>query len=351
MSAGKARPRRKAKMPLTPEQKKAKEAERMAKVRKAQHIRMIKDTFVAAGFKHVNNLSATEFRFKGKSSDLDEVFILDNVIVLLEHTSSNEVNVSTHLIKKSIIYNYISESPAEFIKEAKEKFKDIRDNISYKYHDHDIQLKIVYCSRNNLKSATKDHVKNVIFLDYPQLKYFNQLSKAIKLSVRHELLDFLGVSPHQFGQNVLASGHGAVSRFWGSVLPEAQSHLPSDYTVVSFYISAGELIKRAYVLRRDGWRDGSGAYQRILIRKKIDSIRKHLLSSKGVFLNNIVAILPEKTKILDEEENHINPKTITKVRNAEIHLTEQFNSIAIIDGQHRIFSYYEGDWKKLKFLG
>ncbi|WP_156323393.1 DGQHR domain-containing protein [Bosea sp. AAP35] len=352
MPAAKPQVSRKSKIPLTPEQKEKKEAERKAKLRKAQHIRMIRETFVSAGFKHINDLSSSNFVFNGRETDLDEVFLIDNVLVLLEHTSHDEDHVSAHLVNKSIIYNYMNGDRASLVSDLKSKFNSIDSGLHKKYHDHDIQVRIVYCSRKNIKQSTKDHVKGVHFLDYPQLKYFSQTSKAVKLSVRYELLDFLGVYPSQFGDNVLSSGGDVVATLRGTVLPESQSHLPPDYKVVSFYISAGELIRRAYVLRRDSWRDDSDAYQRFLIKKKIDLIRRHLLAKKGVFLNNIIAILPDSTEILSEQGLHVNPKDLVKVTPAKIHLTEQFNSISIIDGQHRVFSYYEGgaDEEKISIL-
>jgi len=330
---------------LTPEELKKKEEVRKAANRKRQHIRSIRDSFTSAGFKHLTNMSKAGFAFKGKECDFDEVFVLDNVLVLIEHTSHAEDYIANHLVKKSIVFGYIHADPSGFISYLRSSFPEINAELDKKYADHQIQVCPVYCSLNTLKQSTKDHVTSLRYLDYPQLKYFLLLSRAIKLSTRFELLDFLGVTPDRFSDGILSSSTENTESFLGSVLPEAQSHLPPNYKVASFYVSAGALIQRSYVLRRDSWRSGTNIYQRILQKKKIDAIRRHLLRGKGkgsTFLNNIIVALPEGTKILGADGSQISPADIQKVTSAKIQLVRDFNSIAIIDGQHRVFSYFEG---------
>ena len=112
--------------------------------------------------------------------------------------------------------------------------------------------------------------------------------------------------------------------------------------MVSFYVDPEALLTRAYVLRNEGWRDVEGVYQRIISKKKIDSIREYLRVQGRVFVNNIVVTLPASTKVLDAEDNTIAAKSLTKTSPARVQIPREFNSIGIIDGQHRIFSYHEG---------
>jgi DGQHR domain-containing protein len=130
--------------------------------------------------------------------------------------------------------------------------------------------------------------------------------------------------------------------FPGSVLPESHSKFPDGYKVVSFYIDPAALLSRAYVLRRDGWRERNGLYQRMIIRRKLEAVRRYLVDQKRVFVNNIIVTLPDGTKVLDQNDDTINPKIITKTQPATISIPYDFNSIGLIDGQHRVFSYYEG---------
>jgi DGQHR domain-containing protein len=76
-------------------------------------------------------------------------------------------------------------------------------------------------------------------------------------------------------------------------------------------------------------------------KRKIDSIRSYLLSSKRVFLNNIVVALPGNVSLIGAGGKPIQGN-IPKLEVGKVVLERRFNSIGIIDGQHRVFSYHEG---------
>jgi hypothetical protein len=174
------------------------------------------------------------------------------------------------------------------------------------------------------------------------LRYFLNIATTVRRSARYEMLEFFGIEASQFGSRILAVQSGNTGTYEGSVLPEAHSHFEPGYKVVSFYVDAEALLERAYVLRKDGWRTGTNIYQRMISRSKVEAIRKHLLDKKGVFINNIIVTLPDSTKLLDSENNTIDVNKIKKTTPGRVQLPADFNSIGIIDGQHRIFSYHEG---------
>ncbi len=179
-------------------------------------------------------------------------------------------------------------------------------------------------------------------MDYSVVRYFRLLTKTVRQSARHELLAFLNVDYKEFADRALNANASSRDPFHGSVLPEDHSKFPPGYKVVSFYIQPAALLSRAYVLRRDGWRDRSGLYQRMILRTKLDSIRKYLVEHKRVFVNNIIVTLPAGTKILDQSENTLDTAKLTATQPATISIPNDFNSVGLIDGQHRVFSYYEG---------
>ena len=109
----------------------------------------------------------------------------------------------------------------------------------------------------------------------------------------------------------------------GSVLPEASSNFAAGYKVVSFYIDPLNLLERAYVLRRDGWRQSYTLYQRLLSKEKIDGIRRYLRQQKRVFVNNVIATLPSDTKILDGNNKVVDPQTIKKTKQVKITVPRQ----------------------------
>jgi DGQHR domain-containing protein len=305
-----------------------------------RHRREIRDVFSAVGFKRVEGASDKEFTYDGVTSDFDDVFILENVVVFAEYTTTNDI--SDHAKKKYLMYDRIRNDDAKFIGFAKGAPLDIGGELGSKYSDNQIRVVILYCPVVNVQTELKAQIDHVLFMDYSVVRYFKLLTKTVRRSAQHEILAFLGVEYKAFADRALNVNASPRDSFNGSVLPEHHSKFPKGYKVVSFYIQPSALISRAYVLRRDGWRDRSGLYQRMISRLKLDSIRRYLVDQKRVFVNNIIVTLPSGTKILDSSENTIDTSQIHSTQPAVISIPSEFNSVGVIDGQHRVFSYYEG---------
>lgn len=325
-----AKPKKKV---LSPEERAKRNLQR-------RHRREIREVFSTVGFQRVEGASDKQFTYDEVTSDFDDVFILENVVVFAEYTMANDI--SEHAKKKYLMYDRIRKDDAQFIGFARGAPLSIAGALGSKYSDNQIQVILLYCSLNTVQAELKAQINHALFMDYSIVRYFKLLTKTVRRSAQHELLAFLGVEYKVFADRVLNANASPRDPFNGSVLPEHHSKFPKGYKVVSFYIQPSALLSRAYVLRRDGWRDRSGLYQRMILRRKLDSIRKYLVDQKRVFVNNIIVTLPSGTKILDANENTINTTTIHTTQPAVISIPSEFNSVGIIDGQHRVFSYYEG---------
>lgn len=339
------KPAKKAKANTKKPGKKAKVLSPEEQARRAlqrRHKREIRATLELAGFQRAEGASDKEFTFEGTTSDFDDIFILENVIVLTEYTITKESEVSAHLKPKNILYEKIAKNQARFVEFARGAPLDISKRLSSKYENDHFKVVILYCSLNTVKAELKDQVPQATYMDYSVVRYFKLLTSTVKRSARNEILAFLGVNYSQFADRAIVSNPPAREPFPGSILPESHSKFPNGYKVVSFYVDPAALLSRAYVLRRDGWRERNGLYQRMIIRRKVESVRRYLVEQKRVFVNNIIVTLPDGTKVLDENDDTINPAKIIKTRPATISIPYDFNSIGLIDGQHRVFSYYEG---------
>lgn len=316
--------------------------EKAAQRLKRDHERFVRETFRSAGFRRLSAAANKEFVYKGATSDFDDVFLLENVLVVAEYTTSSESHVSTHLKNKKIIYDKIQDDTAEFVGFVKTNFPSLATEIGNVYKPNQFHVRVVYASRNPIKAETKANVPELTYLDYSYLRYFHNVTGTVKLSARYELLDFLKVKLSDFGDNIFSTATSGEDRYAGSILPESHSHFPDGFKVASFYVDAAALLKRSYVLRRDGWRVGGSVYQRMILRTKVEAIRKHLVDGNGSFVNNIVVTLPSDTVIVDENNVNISSKDIIKTTAAYVKLPLRPNSIGLIDGQHRVFAYHEG---------
>jgi len=101
------------------------------------------------------------------------------------------------------------------------------------------------------------------------------------------------------------------------------------------------------VLRKDGWEKDADLYQRLITAKRIKPIRDFVVKNQTTFLNNIIVTLPQGVRFYEKDtEAQISVEKINDYRNnIEINIPADFNSMAIIDGQHRVYAYYEDSEK------
>lgn len=330
-----AKKRRKKRKKLTEEEKE-----------KRKHRKDIRAVFRHCGFTKVLSVSNKEFTFKGRTGDIDDIFIFENIIILAEHTCSGPSHgkLSTHLLKKKVLFDIINNNKKEFIKFLEERFESFKETRNKKYSYSQSELIIIYCSRYKLENKHKKHLPQIKFLDYPILQYFLGISKVIKRSDRFELFSFLGLEYNNIGEKVLDTSSGGSKDYEGHILPEEHSSFEQDFKVVSFYIDAESLMNRSYVLRKEGWKDIDGLYQRMLIKKKIEKMRQYLDVQKRVFINNIIVTLPsKKTELLDAKGKVVKLSEVgSKTQPITIRIDEGFNIIGLVDGQHRVYAYHEG---------
>ncbi len=302
----------------------------------------IRAIFKNADFKSIP-VAKNEFEFKGRTTELDHLFIYENVIVIAEDTQSKDVG--THLLKKKIIFDLINNHPAElvdFLKELSPDFKAYFE--SHLYSSHQYLVRIAYFSRHQIDQEHMNQFSDVSFIEYPLLKYFLSLSKTIGKTSRFELLKFFDIRYSQIGaQKVRGQTNTSTRQYQGFLLPEANSNYPKGYKVLSFYIDPATLLERSYVLRKDSWEDPSCAYQRMLEHKKIRSMRKYLNDTQRVYVNNLIVTLPPTTKFTSPNTGQsLQGNALNDNQHVLINLPDEFNVIGLIDGQHRVYSYHEG---------
>ncbi len=306
-----------------------------------EHRRLVRTVFRGSGFSRVDDVVDKPFTYDNQASDIDDVFVFENVVILCEYTVSKSENIGSHLKNKKLFYDKVLADKSAFIEFLKEKFPTSVDKFPSGYHKSKLQVRILYCSRYEFDDHYKQNVPDIGYLDYPALRYFVSVVDAIKKSTRYELFHFLGLDIKNIGVNgkiIVSSGS---AEYHGSILPEAHSNFDDGYKVVSFYADPDALLRTAYVLRADGWRDSLNLYQRMISKGKVEGIRSYLKREKRVFINNIIVTLPADVKPVDLDGNTIDSKTLVDTAPVVIKLPAKPNSVGLIDGQHRVFAYHE----------
>ncbi len=315
--------------------------ERKQRQREGQFSRLVNSIFTNVGMLRCRSLESKNFRYPDDlGSDFDLVYVFENLVFFVECTTSKSENVPDHLRKKIFLHEKIASCKEETFEVLRSLDEGVVSKLLDKYHLDEIVLVPIYCSLESFDSKARDQAKWTKFFDYAELRYFKSLSDCIKNSAFHELMAFFEIDGVQIGSNGKMPNGSESKILDATLLPEANSNFEAGFKVVSFYADAGLLLDRAYVLRREGWMSSENLYQRFVSKTKIEAIRKHLRAKHRVFVNNIIVTLDGSTKVVDENGNTVCPDKIKKIEYVKIQLPNRFNSIGLIDGQHRTYSYY-----------
>lgn len=307
-----------------------------------------KEIFTGSGFRFIaseNREFTLETKTGSRTTELDGVFVYENVIAIVEDTCI--ASPGAHLAGKQIIFDLAIKNKIDFIKCLKENLSDFSEYFDEKnYEPDDYVLRVLYFSMNSVDSEYVESASRVGIqvVERALTNYFHSLVKNISVSAKYELLKFMNVAYSELGAAKLSGGNsGSISSYNGFLLPEANSSYPTGYKVISFYVDPASLLKKSFVLRKNGWIAPNLSYQRILDMPKIKLMRKYLSENKRVYLGNIIATLPPTTKINDiNNSNQLTKDQQSKVKPVNISIPDEYNVVGLIDGQHRVYSYHEG---------
>lgn len=325
---------------------------------KRQQKSEITTTLKNVGFSKLQYIDGKEIVFDGRTSEMDDIFVYENIILIVEYTVGSP---GSHLKNKKIFYDKVNSNKRKFIdflltEEKLKSFKNYYEtNIEGKYSKNELKIKILYCSKQSIDTEHRNLVDDVIFFDYHIVKYFLSLTKVIKRTAKYEFFDFLKIPFNTVGDNIKSSSSEAsLDPFVAHIVPEEKSSFKEGYKIVSFYMDAEALLKRAYVLRQNGWQnlENIGHYQRMFVSPKMGSLRRYLATKNRVFINNVISsIKTDKIELFDnhgkrldlDDDGQFIGEDSTKITPATIKIKDERNIIGIIDGQHRTFAYHEGD--------
>ncbi len=304
---------------------------------------IIRKVFEGCGFRHIQS-DNIHFEIHSRKGEIDHIFVYENVVVLCEETVQQDV--SSHFGNKKFFHELIAQSRPEFLKiyrKLNQAFASYLDQSGFLEEEY--EFRHIYFSGN--KEADDGLTLNSTILRIMQIQdanYFDQLGKIIGSSARYEMLKYLKIGLKDIGDRRKRGGSGTpFTDFSAFVLPSSQTNYPPGFGIVSFYADPASLIRRAYVMRKDGWTQPEVSYQRFLKRTKIASMRNYLSRNKRVYINNLIVTLPPESEIRDPAtKTTISLAGISRIFDAKISIPDELGTIGVIDGQHRIFSYHEG---------
>lgn len=316
-------------------------------VEKAKLSKSIKDMFVYSGFTFLS-IGDKHKSFGNRVGEFDQAFLFQNIILICEETIiTKRERLKDHLLNKQEAAKQFIQKKADVINWLKADFPNDFEKYDT-YNDCDrYELFFLYFTRPGADISSLiggDRFDPFIFVPDRTLKYFLHISSCIKKSARFEIFKFLGLSGSKIGPTQSAND---IKMIPITIISPADNTGDTDgIRMVSFMANADLLIENSYVLRNDNWEESTSLYQRLIDKKKLDSVRSFLAKNRQTFYNNIIVGLPKEVEFREKNSNKIvSVSNISDFGNYIMYFPNKFNSICIIDGQHRVYAHYEGNDK------
>lgn len=314
-------------------------SEQLLKREKRTFKTKIRNIFTGSGFTYIPT-NDQEMTIGLRKVEIDSVFIYENIWLVCEDTVKTS-NIRDHIRTKNEAISEINKNLSDFINKLTEIFPQYSELLN-KYDKDRLKIFGLYISKNELSLSKEDYelFNNLKFVEPQTLGYFQWLVKGIKFSARNEIFRFLNLKNKDIGMISSSSSNAEITA--PIIYPKEFTGLKNKVRVVSFMMSAEDLLNTCYVLRKDNWEESIWLYQRLIDNNRLKKVREFIERKGEAFYNNIIVGLPENVAFKDASGNF---KTIEEISalegNCQLIIPKELNSICVIDGQHRIYAHYE----------
>lgn len=287
---------------------------------------------------------------KSKGMEIDAIMLYKNIICLVEITKGAGKNI----IRK--IENFFEKLDKVYYPEdmnlelkintkkdvskkkqrAETMLNEINDHIKNFKKDYELILvKLVFCPNKRLDEefVNERQINKEFIVDKDIYEYFDEVLRRLnKDFLFNDFMHFLGIRKVD-----LKKIGTSKTRKPGRTQPFKVDRLELEKDRIIMYslsLRVEDIVDYVTVLRMARKYDKKG-FQRMVKARRLRKINEEYLSKNETFPNNIIiALNPE---IYNSEEEFYNKE------NKELTFFDEFNSLIIIDGQHRFFSFVKGN--------
>lgn len=272
--------------------------------------------FYKMGFKIMNadrdfNLSYSN----GLTKQIDVVAIDDDVCLLIECKATSGDNVSKSW-----------KTDLEAINGFRTR---LFDEIRSKYPGR--RCKYIFATKNYVLGDQDINRMNdfqISNFDYDTVQYYSQLVNHLGQAAKYQLLG------NVFSKQTISQMDDRVPAIEGKM---------GGLTYYTFVIEPERLLKVAYVLHRNKANHRMmPTYQRLIKKERLNAIRKYV-NEGGYFPNSLIVSIDTENKGVRFEPGQARFDD-SPSRIGVLHLPKRYQSVYVIDGQHRLYGYSETEW-------
>lgn len=265
------------------------------------------------GFSIMNSRHDMKFDLNGNTKKVDVVAIDDETCIFVECKA-------TETFEKKMSFKKELESINGY-------YGDLKEAIKAKYGAR--KFKYIFATKNYLLSQDdKNRIDSfkLNYFDYDTVRYYSDLTDHLGSAARYQLLGQL---------------------FQNEKIPNMSSEIPAmrgkmgGVEYYTFLIEPEKLLKLGYVLHRNKANHlMMPTYQRIIKKSRLNDIRK-FVNGGGYFPNSLIISIDTHGKPLRFDQVG---KGSSSTKIGTLYLPQEYHSMYIIDGQHRLYGYSDSDF-------
>ena len=268
--------------------------------------------FYKLGFEKLNIGRECEVKYGKKESELST----KKVDVIAE---SNECRIYIECTTQ--------QNDATKIKQWSSEVDDIRKYESGNSETEKKNVVFVYCNANSISDADRDKLnkKGIIYLNTAIIDYFIELRGQYSRLAYFQLISYLCK-----GQQIKSISQEDLK------IPAIRTKYGKKTYAYLFGVHPSTLIPLSTVPHRklDYEDDLNHNYQRLIKKTKVNAIKKFIKQERGIFPTNIIISIES-----DKHDFKTSGKAINDIQHGTLSLPRHYQSVNVIDGQHRLFAY------------
>lgn len=274
--------------------------------------------FYKMGFKTMNATNEFKVSYSKNNPNLTQqidVLAIDDEVCLYIECKATEKYDNKKIWKNELesIYGYR---------------KGIVDEITTKYPNK--KHKFIFATQR-YAIGEQDQQRMIDFdianFDYDTVTYYDELVNHLGSAARYQLLGSL------FAKKKIVGMECEVPAIEGKM---------GKLTYYSFSIEPERLLKIAYILHRNNANhDMMPTYQRIVKKERLKAIRE-FINEGNFFPNSLIVSIDTNGKPLQFDQ--ASSRSVSKYsRIGILHLPQTYQSVYVIDGQHRLYGYSDSE--------
>src|SRR5258706_10311230 len=114
------------------------------KAKQRRHKAQVRALFARMGFERYG-VEDIQFNFEGRSGELDDLFVYENIIIVCEYTVGKAT--TAHVLGKKVLFDKINDNPAAWIMEFSELHQPLNAYLKSKgYRAEESRVRVIYAS-------------------------------------------------------------------------------------------------------------------------------------------------------------------------------------------------------------